>query len=49
MTVPKYHELIRPLIDGEEFARLAVEHKAGVSVKRRIELKRLDSDFFDEL
>lgn len=37
------------LIDGEELARLAVEHNVGVSVKRRIELKRLDTDFFDEL
>ncbi|AVR87824.1 restriction endonuclease [Thauera aromatica] len=37
------------LIDGEELARLAVEHNVGVSLKRRIELKRLDSDFFDDL
>ncbi len=37
------------LIDGEELARLAVEHNVGVSVKRRIELKRLDTDFFDDL
>ena len=37
------------LIDGEELARLAVEHNVGVSVKRRIELKRFDTDFFDDL
>ncbi|RTL26170.1 MAG: restriction endonuclease [Rhodocyclaceae bacterium] len=37
------------LIDGEELARLAVEHNVGVSVKRKIELKRLDTDFFDDL
>ena len=37
------------LIDGEELARLAVEHNIGVSVKRKIELKRLDTDFFDDL
>lgn len=37
------------LIDGEELARLAVEHNVGVSTKRRIELKRLDTDFFDDL
>lgn len=37
------------LIDGEELARLAVEHNVGVSVKHRIELKRLDTDFFDDL
>ncbi len=37
------------LIDGEELARLAVEHNVGVSIKRRIELKRLDTDFFDDL
>lgn len=37
------------LIDGEELARLAVEHNVGVSTKRKIELKRLDTDFFDDL
>lgn len=37
------------LIDGEELARLAVAHNVGVSVKRKIELKRLDTDFFDDL
>ncbi|AMO37420.1 putative Mrr restriction system protein [Thauera humireducens] len=37
------------LIDGEELARLAVEHNVGVSIKRKIELKRLDTDFFDDL
>ncbi|MFU2486041.1 restriction endonuclease [Thauera sp. WH-1] len=37
------------LIDGEELARLAVEHNVGVSIKRRIELRRLDTDFFDDL
>ena len=37
------------LIDGEELARLAVEHNVGVSIKRKIELTRLDTDFFDDL
>jgi restriction system protein len=37
------------LIDGNELARLAVEHNVGVSIKRKIELKRLDTDFFDDL
>lgn len=37
------------LIDGVELARLAVEYNVGVSLKRKIELKRLDSDYFDEL
>jgi len=37
------------LIDGEELAHLAVEHNVGVSIKRKIELKRLDMDFFDDL
>ncbi|MFM8444736.1 MAG: restriction endonuclease [Methylococcus sp.] len=37
------------LIDGEELAHLAVEHNVGVSIKRKIELKRLDTDFFDDL
>jgi restriction system protein len=37
------------LIDGEQLARLAVEHNVGVSVKRRIDIKRLDTDFFDDL
>lgn len=37
------------LIDGDQLARLAVEHNVGVSIKRTIELKRLDTDFFDDL
>lgn len=37
------------LIDGEELSRLAVEHNVGVSTKRRIEVKRVDTDFFDDL
>ncbi|MBW7860079.1 MAG: restriction endonuclease [Rhodocyclaceae bacterium] len=37
------------LIDGEELARLAVEHDVGVSTKRSIAVKRLDTDFFDDL
>lgn len=37
------------LIDGDELARLAVEHNVGVSIKRKIELKRLDTSFFDDI
>lgn len=37
------------LIDGVELSRLAVEHNVGVSIKRRVDIKRFDSDFFDDL
>lgn len=37
------------LIDGEELTRLLLLHGVGVRLHRRIELKRLDTDYFDEL
>lgn len=35
------------LIGGERLADLIIEHKLGVSVQQTIELKRIDSDFFE--
>ncbi|MDR1351448.1 MAG: restriction endonuclease [Zoogloeaceae bacterium] len=37
------------LIDGLELAKLAIEYNVGVSVKRKLEIKRLDSDYFEEI
>ena len=42
------HKRLR-LIDGNELARLMVQHGIGVREYRVLELKRLDADFFDEL
>jgi restriction system protein len=36
------------LIDGTELVKLAIEYNVGVSIKRKLEIKRLDSDYFDE-
>lgn len=36
------------LINGIELATLMVEHKVGVSVTSTLELKKLDSDYFEE-
>jgi restriction system protein len=36
------------LIDGQRLAELMIEHNVGVSTVRKIELKRIDSDYFDE-
>ena len=36
------------LIDGEELARLMVEHDIGVRTRVRHEIKRLDEDYFDQ-
>ncbi len=35
------------LIDGEHLSRLMVEHNVGVSTVGKYELKKLDSDYFD--
>ncbi len=35
------------LIDGEHLSRLMVEHNVGVSTVGRYEVKKLDSDYFD--
>jgi restriction system protein len=37
------------LIDGEELTRLLVRHGVGVRVYRELKLKRLDTDYFDDL
>ncbi|MDR1309886.1 MAG: restriction endonuclease [Deltaproteobacteria bacterium] len=37
------------LIDGEELARLMHEHGIGVRVHKKVEIKRLDLDFFNDL
>ena len=42
------HKRLR-LIDGNELARLMMQHGIGVREYRVLELKRLDADFFDEL
>jgi hypothetical protein len=36
------------LIDGSELVNLMIEHDIGVSNEARIEIKRLDNDYFDE-
>ncbi|GJL65360.1 MAG: restriction endonuclease [Nitrospirales bacterium] len=36
------------LIDGERLAALMVEHNVGVSTAGRYEVKKVDSDYFDE-
>ena len=36
------------LIDGEELARLMVEHDIGVRMRVRHEIKRIDEDYFDQ-
>jgi restriction system protein len=35
------------LIDGENFSKLRVEHSVGVSTVGQHEVKKLDSDYFD--
>ena len=36
------------LIDGEELARLMVQHNVGVRTCDRFEIKRIDQDYFDQ-
>lgn len=36
------------LINGDRLADLMIEHNIGVSTVRTIELKRLDSDYFED-
>lgn len=36
------------LIDGMELAKLAIEYNVGVSIKRKLEMKRLNLDYFEE-
>ena len=36
------------LIDGERLAELMIEHNVGVSVRETYQIKRIDSDYFNE-
>ena len=36
------------LIDGRELARYMIEYNVGVSLKRAYEVKRIDSDYFED-
>ena len=36
------------LIDGQELARYMIEYNVGVSTKHAYEVKRIDSDYFEE-
>ena len=36
------------LIDGPALARLMIEHGVGITVVRTFQIKRIDSDYFDE-
>ena len=36
------------LIDGEELTKLMIKHNIGVQVKTKIEIKKLDEDFFND-
>ncbi len=35
------------LVDGEHLARLMIDHGVGVSVERRAEVVRVDTDYFE--
>jgi restriction system protein len=37
------------LIDGQRLSELMIEHNVGVTTTRKIALKRIDSDYFEEL
>lgn len=36
------------LIDGQELAKFMIEYNVGVSIKKTYEVKRIDTDYFDE-
>jgi restriction system protein len=36
------------LINGTELATLMVEHNVGVSITSTLQLKKLDSDYFED-
>ena len=42
------HKHLR-LIDGDELAKIMVHHSIGVRKYRKLELKHIDSDFFDDM
>lgn len=37
------------LIDGEELTDLAVKYNVGVQIKKSIEVKEMDMDFFESI
>lgn len=45
----KQHTTKIVLIDGMELAKLMIEYNLGVSVENVYEIKKIDSDFFEEL
>ena len=36
------------LVDGEELTKLMIKHNLGVQVKTKVEIKKIDEDFFSE-
>ncbi len=44
--VKNNHSFKISLIDGDELARMMIDHNLGVSLVQRYEIKRIDSDFF---
>lgn len=36
------------LVDGDELTRLMIKHNLGVQLKTKIEIKKIDEDFFGE-
>jgi restriction system protein len=40
------HKIV--LIDGEQLADFMIDHNVGVTRDRKYEIKRVDSDYFDE-
>ena len=44
----KQHTTKIVLVDGQALAKLMIEYNLGVSVENIYEIKRIDSDFFDE-
>ncbi len=49
VTAAQVAHLRIKLIDGLELAKLAIEYNIGVSTRRKLEIKRIDSDYFDEM
>jgi restriction system protein len=45
----EYAESVTPrviMVDGEELARLMIDHGVGVAISTRYEIKRIDLDYF---
>jgi restriction system protein len=36
------------LVDGAQLAELMIDHNVGVTLAKRVEIKRIDSDYFAE-